>query len=216
MNYFRQNVEAKLAFTAGYSTWLQVGAYFDGDGTVGLDVQLFTLGLYLEFTDNWLPQLEMVNRFLTQSAVNTYSPAAQPKNGAFTLKVLRVPDVVEVTKRILPYIWKKESELRTVVDYYGGRLTGDQAVEVFNQEVRVRKRTGRERLVSVPYTYEEGRRLALELSTRRAAEINIVQVPKQIRQAIIRNYLFPGISQEKLALKYGFSRTVIRRILGAK
>ncbi len=196
-----------------YSTWGQVAGYFDGDGTVGIDVQLFTLGLYLEFTDNWAEQLGAVEAFLSRSGISVYRPSTITRHGAYTLKILVTHSVVEAAKRMLPYVWKKELELKTTIDYYEGRITGQQVIEVFNEEVNAQKRVGKVRVVSLPHTYPQGRKMAQDFTLQRAVKAKIVEVPEKVRGDIAMEHFGSGTSQEKLAYKYQLSRAVIRRIL---
>ncbi len=198
-----------------YSNWAQLAGYFDGDGTVGLDVQLFTLGLYLEFTDNWEEQLRVVEEFLSSHDVTTYRPGSRSAGGAWTLKVLTVSSVVKAAKEMLPFVAKKQTELNAIVAYYEDRSTAQDVVEIFNQDVIGRKRVGKIRRVSLPYLYSEGRHLAMEMTRRMASQANSLRISDVTKRAIVEDRLERGMSQNQLAVRYGVSRTVIRRVLGA-
>ncbi len=211
-----QTEELGVMSEGHYANWGQLAGYFDGDGSVGVDVQLFTLGMYLEFTDNWPGQLDEVETFLQRHGVTTYRPSTRGSGGAYTLKVLTISSVLEVAKRMLPYVCKKRTELKSVVDYYEGRITGQKVIESVNNEVRAGKRVGKMRVVGLPYPYEEGRKLAMDFTRKMAVQANTLRVPSKIQHSIIRDSLTRGVSQEKLARTYGLSRTVVRRILGVK
>jgi hypothetical protein len=202
--------------TKGYSDWSQVAGYFDGDGNVALDVQLFTLGLYLEFSDNWLHQLTMLKNYLDCTGVQSYLPQNKRREGAQSLKILSISSVVSTARSMLPYTWKKHKELETTVDYYEGRITAQEVVDAFNAEVTAGKRIGKVRVTRMPWHYAEGRKMAQDYTRRLAVEANTIRVPAEVQREITREYLNTGLSQQKLAAKYHFSRTKIRSLLGVR
>jgi hypothetical protein len=61
---------------------------------------------------------------------------------------------------MLPHLDKKRIQARVVVDYLENRITGNTAVRAFNSEHRKGKWSGKPRSVRMPWTREEGRRLA--------------------------------------------------------
>ncbi len=63
---------------------------------------------------------------------------------------------------MLPFVFKKREELKAVVDYLGSRITGTEFVDVLNESVRIGNRTGRIRIVHIPYTRRSGQALRRE------------------------------------------------------
>ena len=49
-----------------YTTWQQVGGYFDGDGNVGLEVVRYVLRFRLRFSDTWEPQVITIKSFMNE------------------------------------------------------------------------------------------------------------------------------------------------------
>lgn len=192
--------------------WRQVGGYFDGDGTVIVDIQMFTLGACLSFADNWLPQLEMIRIFLTEEGIKAYIPNKK-MHGAYELRIVSVASIIEAAKKMSPYVLKKQAELQMLIAYYANEVTGEQVIESLNQEVIAGKRIGKIRTAIMPYTYSQGRKMAYDLTNRQLIPAIKIAVPEETKKSIVADRLSRGISEEKIATLYGFSRSVIRRVL---
>lgn len=193
-----------------YSNWSQVGGYFDGDGMVGLKVQMYTIQLYLDFSDNWLPHLDMLKGFISGSGIESY--LSGHSNNVHSLRIMSVEGVLAAAKRMLPHVSKKLLELKMVIDYYENRITAQDVVDCFNKEVESGKRTGKVRKTSIPYDYQSGRQVALNQTLGLANEARRVRVPDEIRHQILSEHLL-GVGQRKLAKQFGLSRTVVRKVL---
>ena len=181
--------------------------------TVGFDIQMFTLGMHLELSENWRPQLQEVETFLIGEGIRTYIPTKTLAGRAHVLKILRTPSVIGAARNMLPFAFKKRLELKTLIDYYNDLITGNQVIEIFNSEVTSGKRVGKIREGRIPYVYSVGRRRALELTMQLANQANRIILPESTLAAIVRDRRLLGLGAEGLAVKYGLSRSVIRRVL---
>jgi len=57
---------------------------------------------------------------------------------------------------MLPYCSKKAEDLKIAIDYLEGKITGNQAIARFNEEVKIGRGSGFIRTQNVPYKREEG------------------------------------------------------------
>jgi len=102
----------------------------------------------------------MVNEFLASQGVIAWRYVRTP--GAWKLGIGRAESVRKAASAMLPFVFKKREELKAVVDYLESRITGTQFADVLNESVRIGNRTGRIRIVDIPYTRIEGQRLRKE------------------------------------------------------
>jgi hypothetical protein len=212
-SHLQLDVAEELPAWSKYDSWRQVAGYFDGDGTVGFDIQMFTLGIYLELSENWRPQLQEVETFLVGEGIRTYIPNKTLAGKAHVLKILRTPSVIGAARNMLPFAFQKELELKTLIDYYNDLMTGNQVIEIFNSEVISGKRVGKIREGRIPYVYSVGRIRAREFTMRLANEANRIILPESTLTSIVRDHRLLGLGTERLAVKYSLSRSVIRRVL---
>ncbi len=208
------------AKTAGYSSWRQVAGYFDGDGNVGLEVVKRVLRFKVRFVDTWRPQIESIEHFLAQRGVRCSSIGKDVKRGtwqtAYRLDVTEVRSVAKIARALLKHSVKKRAELGVVIDYLEGRITGNQALEAFNEEVHSGRRRGKIRTTNVPYTREVGLRLSKLENARKARAAYAVNVPNRIQVRIKRDHGQLKVGHVRLSKKYGYSVSVIRRVLGER
>lgn len=208
---------------AEYSSWGQIAAYFDGDGSVDFDPGAFVLKFRLAFVDNWKPQLEGIKCFLRARGIRTgkvgWRKASQAQlregaRGVYALRISNMKGILRAAREMLPYSQKKDEELRVIIDYYGERITGNEAVERMNKEVEIGKRTGKIKHVNLPQLYSEGRRLRDILASRRARESLTVHVPDRVVGRMKKDYYGAGLSLRNISNLYGYGLTTVRRVLG--
>ena len=123
-------------------------------------------------------------------------------------------------RKMLPFLYKKANEARTALEYYDGRITGNELMAVFRQEVDAGRRERRPRkvVVDVPYTRPEG--IALMKEKRRAVFRDAFgrfrsKVTPEDFQRIRSEHFEKGKRLADLAREYPqYARETIRRVLG--
>ena len=201
-----------------YDSWEQVGGYFDGDGNVGLEVVKYVLRFKLRFSDTWKPQVETVHLFFHANGIATTSishEVHQEKRDAYRFDVGALDSVLAAAKAMLPFSVKKAEDLRIAVDYLEGRITGTQAIQRVNDEVRTGRRSGFLRRPNLPYVRGEGLRTAQLENARNARAAYAVDVSPSVQAKIREDHSDLRLGHIRLSRKYGYSVSVIRRILGA-
>ena len=202
-----------------YTSWEQVAGYFDGDGNVGIEVARRILRIKLRFVDTWKPQVESIWEFLRRHNIKTGHVGCDDKGAwqaAYRLDVTEVESVLRAAKAMLPYVVKKREDLRIAVDYIEGRITGSEALNMFNHEVRIGRRRGKIREPNLSYTRQEGLRLSRLENARKARAAHAVFVNDATQEEIRKDSSGHGLSYIELSRKYVLSVSVIRRILGAR
>ena len=145
-----------------YTSWEQVAGYFDGDGNVGVEVVKYVLKFKLRFSDTWKAQILAIKSFLNRKGISTSGLWQETRSGrldANRIEVSSIAGVLSAAKAMLPFCVKKAEDLQIPIDYLEGRLNGNQAIERFNEEVRIGRRSGFIREPTVPYTRMEGLRI---------------------------------------------------------
>ncbi|MDE1853432.1 MAG: hypothetical protein KGI38_06765 [Thaumarchaeota archaeon] len=214
--------EAELARNPAkecYESWEQISGYFDGDGNVGVEVVKYVLRFKLRFSDTWKPQIEAVRGFLVDEGIATSGLYHEPhpeKRDAYRIDVVAIQSVLKAARAMLPYCAKKAEDLRIVVDYLEGRISGSQALERFNHEVNIGRRSGYIRRPNLPYTRQDGLRMAQLENARNARAAYAVNVSGRVQDSIRKDHRDLKLGHIRLSKKYGYSVSVIRRILGAR
>jgi hypothetical protein len=205
---------------AAYTSWSQLSGYFDGDGNVGLEVAKRVLRFKIRFVDTWRPQIDSIASFLAQQGIACGCVGKGDKRGtwqaAYRLDIVEVDSVLKTAKSMLMGTVKKRTELQAVIDYLEGRKTGNQILEVFNEAVKAGRRRGKVRFEDLPLTREEGLRLSQLENARDAREAYAVNVSAEIQSSIREDHRELGLGHILLSRKYGYSVSVIRRILGER
>ena len=202
-----------------YRSWEQVGGYFDGDGNVGLEIIKRVLRLRIRFVDTWKPQVEAIMAFLVNRGIATGRIGQDNKTSkspAYRLEINQVASVLRTSKELFDCCVKKREDLRIVIDYLEGRITGNEAVAAFNEEVAVGRRRGVARDADIPYTREEGIRLSKLENAEKARSAYAVHVPPPVEELIRSDHTNLRFGAIRLARKYGYSQKVIRRILAGR
>ena len=124
------------------------------------------------------------------------------KMGAYLLMVTKQDSVVAMSKRMLRYSFKKRKELQAVIDYYTNRITGDEAIRVFNGEVQEGVRVGHLWRATLPLNHSAGVTRGRRRSKLTDAEIKV-----------IRRKHAEGVSTTELSLAYRKAMSTIRKVL---
>jgi hypothetical protein len=201
-----------------YESWQQIGGYFDGDGNVGVEVVKFTLRFRLRFSDTWRPQIKTIKDFLNERGLSTSELWRESNQGhldAYRIEIVEIRSVLTAGIAMLQYCVKKAEDLRIMIDYLEGRITGNQAIERLNDEVRKGRRSGFIRELTLPYTRSEGLRIKELENARKARAAYHVDVSRKVQNEIRRAHRIGKLSFVKLSKRYGYSTKVIRRVLGA-
>ena len=203
--------------TTGYSSWRQVAGYFDGDGNVGIEAVKRVLRLRIRFADTYRPQLDSIGAFLIRHRISVSAIGRDNKGvwqAAYRLDISEAKSVLRAARAMLPYCVKKKQDLLTAIRYLEGEITGNEAIRVFNDEVRSGRRRGKLREVNLPYTRAEGLRLSQLENARNARAAYAVNVDSETQQRIIDEHSKSRVGVIRLSKKYGYSQSVIRRVLG--
>jgi hypothetical protein len=130
--------------------------------------------------------------------------------GAWKFEVSEITSLKKVATGMLRSggIYKKDSELNLILDYYADRATGKEVVEAFNAEVRNGIRTGRIRCFDVPFTYSEGL-----FEARHASRYHQTVLSPFERQSLIEEYVKGAVTGKMLAKKYGVPEATVSRLL---
>jgi len=173
----------------------------------------------LRFVDTWKPQVDSIWEFLRKHNVNTGHVGRDDKGiwqVAYRLDITELKSVLRAARAMLPFVVKKKEDLRIAIDYVEGRITGDEALRMFNNEVRIGRRKGKIRESDLPYTRQEGLRLSRLENTRKARAAYAVNVSPAMQEQIKKDHTEGKLGHVRLSRKYGYSVSVIRRILGAR
>jgi hypothetical protein len=207
----------------GYETWEQIAGYFDGDGTIAtsdLSNLPYKLSLSLIFIDQSVDQISMVRDFLRKNGIKTSNVLKHSKLSAHIVAVSEYRSVMEMLKKMLPFLYKKATEARAATDYYEGRITGNELIAIFQQEVEAGRRERRPRKVTidVPYTITQGIEL---MQARRKARLRDVfgrfksVVMAEDFERIRREHFDEGKQLwDIVKANPQYSKETIRRILG--
>lgn len=117
---------------------------------------------------------------------------------------------------MISYSVKKQTKLRTTVDCLEGRMTGNDAIRIFNQQVECVRRRGKIRHDGIPLPRGEGLRLTQLENARHARAAHAVNVSPEVQEQIRKDHVEGKLGLILLRRRYGFSSSVIRRILGER
>ncbi len=206
-----------------YKSWRQIAGYFDGDGTIAISDtsnQPYKLGLSLIFVDQSIDQIATVRSFLNNHGVRTSNILKASKGTAYMIAVSSFDSVRKMLKRVSPFLCKKAIEARAALDYYEGRINGNELAAIFQREVEAGRRERRERKVpiDVPFIYHEGDRMMKEkrrVKLRDALGRYRAKVTADDYSSIREEHFGQGKPLHELTRKYSqYSKETIRRILG--
>ena len=196
-----------------------MAGYFDGDGNVGVEVVKYVLKFKLRFSDTWKAQVLTIKSFLNREGISTsalWHEISEGRRDAYRIEVSALAGVLKAAKAMLPFCVKKAEDLQILVDYLEGKLNGNQAIERFNEEVRTGRRSGYFREPTLPHTRMEGLRIKQLENARKARAAYAVDVSPGVQNQIKKDHAEEKLGQIRLSRKYGYTVSVIRRILGAR
>jgi hypothetical protein len=194
-----------------------VSGYFDGDGNVGLEVARHVLRFRMRFIDTWFPQVEAIRRFLTKEKLVTTTIVAERapgRNDAYRLEITAISSFLKAAKAMLPFCVKKREDLGIAIDYLEDKITGNEALARFNMEVVQHRRAGYIRELNMPLAKSGGIRTKQLENARKARAAYAVVVPDDVQAKIRQDHNQLRLGYVRLVRKYGYSQSVIRRVLG--
>ena len=127
---------------------------------------------------------------------------------------------IEMLRNMLPYLCKKAIEAKAALDYYEGRITGNELMAIFKQEVEAGRRERRPRkvVIDVPYTRPQG--LALMKKRRKAhlrdsfGKSRATVTPEDFAKIREGHFSRGKDLTELMAIFHQYSKETIRRVLG--
>jgi hypothetical protein len=206
-----------------YQSWEQISGYFDGDGTISLSDmtnQPYKLSLSLIFVDQSFDQITNVRDFLIRNGVRPGNVLKMSMGNAYMVAVSQFDSVRETLRQMLPHLCKKANEAKAALDYYDGRITGNELSRVFQEEVEAgrRERHNRKVPIDVPYTHPMGARLMKQIRNdvlRDAFGRFRAKVTPEDYQQMREEHFDHGKRLRDLVKEYPqYARETIRRVLG--
>jgi hypothetical protein len=195
-----------------YGSWREVAGYFDGDGCVGFAVGSYVLRFPLSWADNSVGQLAQLRNFLISRKIRV---GTITNSEAQRLEIGAQDAILQAADQMIKYSGKKSYELSIARDYLLNRINGTEAVERLNQAIIAGEREGKIRHVNLPWTRIEGKSLQHRIAVEKSVQVNTTLTSAMI-EGIISEYRPYKMSQARLAVKYGTSRSSVARVLKAK
>ncbi|HYB06866.1 MAG TPA: hypothetical protein VEB87_01780 [Nitrososphaerales archaeon] len=207
----------------GYNLWAQVAGYFDGDGTIYFSDttnQPYKLSVSLVFVDQSYDQVKNIRDFLRSRNIRTSNILKRSDAGAYELAVSEFNSVKETLRQMLPYLCKKANEASAALEYYDGKITGNELSSVFEGEVEAgrRERKSKKVRINTPYLRPVGDRMMKTLRNDRLRDAfgryRAKVTPGDYAQ-IRMKYFEQGMRVRDLVKEYPqYARETIRRVLG--
>ncbi len=205
-----------------YQSWQQVAGYFDGDGalvTSDISNQPYKLGLSLIFTDQSLDQITNIRNFLNEQGVRTSNILKTWKGTAHIVVVTEFNSFKKALTCMLPFLCKKAVEAQAALDYYDGKLTGNEFMAILRIEVEAGRRERHERKtpIDVPYTWTSGHQMMEErrkIKLRDALGRYRAKVTPEDFRSIREEFFSQGKPLHELVRTYPqYGKETIRRVL---
>lgn len=184
-----------------------------------LEIREWVLRLGVRFADTWKPQLEAIRSFLVQKGINLPrigkdENRAGNRRTAYRLDIHETRSVIIVLRAMERHCVKRREDIRIALGYLEDRITAEDAVARFNDQTRIGRRRGIVHTASIPYKKTEGHRLYELTNAKRARDAHFIRLQPELEEKIKGDHQSGGLSIVKLSRKYGYSQSVIRRILG--
>jgi hypothetical protein len=194
----------------GYDNWSAVAGFFDGDGGLDVEARTYTLHWVLNFTDNWPPQLLQVKQFMESQGIKV-GAIRRAGTGGHKIEVAEIASLQRCALAMLEgsSLFKKRKEVEFILDYFRGRIKGDDVIELLNEEVKAGIRVGKPRSLGVPYTYPEGKQVYKKGHVWNS--LRLLALTEQERKAVRRKYVRDGLTIYQLASLYQVSASTIFR-----
>jgi len=133
----------------------------------------------------------------------------------YVLTVYAQREVLLVCKRVLPYSFKKEWDLRTAIEYLEDRITGNEALRRLNVSIKSGRREGLLRAASMQFRKNEGVKISALIGGRRSSAKRARLTQEQVK--LLRSLRDEsGESYAELGRLFGVSSDVVRVALGRK
>jgi hypothetical protein len=206
-----------------YCTWEQVAGYFDGDGTIYFSDttnQPYKLRISLVFVDQSIDQLTNIWNFLNQRGIRTSRILRRSDTFAYELAVSEFQSVRQALIQMLPSLCKKSIEAKAALDYYEGKITGNELHAVFQSEVEAGRRERKRRTVriDVPYTLPMGDKLMKERRSDKLRDafgrFRAIVTPEDYEKIRFEHYHDRKRLFELVKEYPQYARETIRRVLG--
>lgn len=169
----------------------------------------------IDWGDNDREQIAMIRSFLVENGVSV-SRIFRKKTNMNEVRIMQIPSQILAAKKLLPWVFKKESDLRTLLDYLENRITGDEAISTLNQLVLEGTRRGKIRIVNMPYFYLEGLEIARLYASGKGVGTRIsrgLALTKKEWQEISQERNELGLTLSRIALRHGITKAGVRKIL---
>lgn len=209
-----RNADEEKKLHVGYDNWPAIAGYFDGDGGLDVDVRKFTLHFVINFTDNWPPQLMQIKQFLESRGISV-GTVRRTGIGGHKVEVASIESLRRCASAMLDgrSLFKKRKELKFMLDYFDGKITGDDVIGLLNEEVRNGVRVGKLRISKVPFTYTDGKRVYKK--GHKWNSLGLLALSKERKEAVRKAYVEAGLTIYQLASRYEVSpSTIFRAIRG--
>jgi hypothetical protein len=174
----------------------------------------------LIFVDQSIDQISSVKEFLNAKGIRTSNILKRSDGEAHEIAISEFKSVRKTLRCMLPFLCKKEIETRAAIDYYDGKITGNQLLATFKAEVEAgrRERRAHSVLLDVPYTRPEGDRIMRRLKKDRVRDsfgrYRAKLTPEDFRMIRIKHF-DQGKRICDLTKEYPqYARETIRRVLG--
>jgi hypothetical protein len=206
-----------------YESWEQVAGYFDGDGTIYFSDttnQPYKLSLSLVFVDQSVDQIRNTREFLRSRGIRTGNILKRSDGCVYIVAVSEFESVKETLRQMLPFLCKKAVEAQAALDYYNGKISGNDLNSVFQMEVEKgrRERKARKVLIHVPYTRLEGGQLMRDIRKGKLRDVfgrYRAKVTPEDYERMRSEYFSEGRRLRDLVKEYPqYARETIRRVLG--
>lgn len=130
----------------------------------------------------------------------------------FRLDVGEIPSVIKVMRALLPLCVKKHGDLRIALDYFDGKISGDEAVMLLNVQLQIGRRRGKKHAANMPFTRSQGLRLYQLANAKKARDAHRVMVPLDVKRRIKRDRR-RGMGMTSLMKKYGYTHGILERVI---
>lgn len=172
------------------------------------------------FVDQSTDQISGVKEFLNRHGVRTSSILKRSDSNAFELAVSEFNSVKKALRRMIPFLCKKEIEARAALEYYEGKITGNELMSVFTAEVVAGRRERKRRtvLIDVPYERPDGDRMMKLARNDRIRDAmgryRSKLAPEDFRDIRIKHFDEGWRICDLVRLYPRYARETIRRVLG--
>jgi hypothetical protein len=209
----RESPSVTHRFAAGHDehleqrplSWEYVAAFFDGEGSVTIMSRTDSVDIFLAITQVDRKVLEDIARFLMTEGVSgtkVYIKQRTERHDIHLLDVLTNEGIERSLIKMIPFLRVKRKQALASLDYLEDKSTGNEYLEIMNDETRTGRRAGKVHLGDFPFTRSEGIRLARISSMARARSVyhqmlNSPDVKKHARLNAVERNIRRGIEKRK-------------------